>query len=126
MAAPPFKPGQRIAEGTLYRRIPPWPNFFDHEEGRPERIAFRRGGHDYLSMYLKEWIAPEEVASDPPGSGVCEIDVKDVVAIGLRVTYQPEYGRAHVGIWGSTNTREVQLKLVEHCRVIIAPRVPDV
>lgn len=54
---------------------------------------------------------PEQIFERYPGVGLLEIEVMVFWELELRVTYEPEDGEDHVGIWGlKGNTRAVKDK----------------
>ncbi len=116
----PYPQGHQITEGTLYRRIPPWKDYWvTNPTKRPSGLDFIPDtGEVYVSTELKDpgeaeetqinriLAAPEAV----PGSGIFEIDVEVLSSLKLTVRYEPEWGDRHFGIygWEQFGSREIE------------------
>ena len=58
----PYRSGQTITAGVLYRRIPNYSSVYLYSEHRPTNAAFRVKPEDeYLSMSLKELTTADEM-----------------------------------------------------------------
>jgi len=91
--------GDRITEGSVYRRIPNWPNYF--KDGRPTSLNFRPdSGENTVSMALTSMITPDELLAGSPGFGRCTLHIVHLLALGLTVAYTPEHGQGHVDVGG--------------------------
>ncbi len=126
MSSAGYAQGDPITEGSLYRRIPPLDGYYAHDRQRPSSLAFLPDTDDeYVSMALASLVRPEQVLSGFAGFGLCEIAVSVLIDLGLRVTYQPEYGEGHVAVWGlDSNKPGIKLarKIAHRALVIQAPR----
>lgn len=71
--------GDRILTGVLYRRI------------------------EYTSMWLASIVTQDEVLKDHAGFGLCSIAIASFPE-GVTATYQPEYGKERVAVWGLKGT----------------------
>jgi len=137
VAAPPFRAGEEITTGVLYRRIPPLPDYWvdDEDPPRPSGLNFMPDtGEPYVSMELKDPNDPDQPrkilgsADALPGSGLIEIDVETVREFRLTVTYEPAYGDLHFGVsgWEQMTKKDAvrtRRKLSYRARVIQPPTV---
>lgn len=122
----------------LYRRILPRKDYWvDNEDPkRPSGLNFMPDtGEPYVSMELKDDSDAEQekrILADNdavPGSGLFEIDVSTLLDFRLRVTYEPEYGERHFGVWGLEDMAKkeavrVRRKLSFRTRVKEEPKIP--
>lgn len=133
----PYDQGQQITEGVLYRRIPPWKDYWvTSPTKRPSGMNFIPDtGEKYLSTDLKDptdgtqvdalLAAPGAVS----GSGVFEIDVAVLTELRLTVHYEPEWGDRHFGIFGweqfgSREIEKVRRRAAMRSRVVREPVIP--
>ena len=60
------------------------------------------------------------------GYGLLEIDAEKLWAFGNRITYEPKYGKGHVGVWGfSRHDPQPRQDAAYASRVIVPPRIPE-
>lgn len=97
-----YKAGDEVTSGALYRRIFPNRNYFKGPpDNRPTSLNFLPDrGEPYLSMFRAGEISASDALEGHDGFGVLEIDAEKLWALGKRVTYEPAYGKGHVGVWG--------------------------
>jgi hypothetical protein len=123
-----YEAGKPITDGVLYRRIPNKADYYAEAEDRPSGLVFLPDkDEDYVSMSLQSKITPEKLLAGHPGYGLCEIDVRDLLEVGLRVTYQPEHGDDHVAVWGFSSSKpgaRLRRKVAFRARVIRRPDIP--
>lgn len=124
MTDAPYRRGQEITDGVVYRRIPNRPTFYDHEQHRPTSQTFRRDAQEpYVSMSLASLCTMDEVMAgdEHRDFGLCSLPVSSLIALGLTVTYEPDYGYAHVGVWNVTKSK---CSMLAHlARVLIPPPI---
>jgi hypothetical protein len=115
-----------LTEGTVYRRIPNYPTYFDPDSGRPERAAFEPRAQDKngLSVDLVRDVA-EQALKQPrhEGFGLCSLNIADIVRVtnGVARIKKPPPGQSHVRI-ENCSSEEVQLALAEIAKIEIPLR----
>jgi hypothetical protein len=133
---PPYENKQQITTGSIYRRIPNLPGFFDHEKNCAMLLSFRASDRDRkaggMSALLTDYVSPEEARTNPHNPedrtfGLCRLDIAtilDATKGAVTVTYNPRstpLGHAHVQIRGCDDSEELQQLLAVLATVIRAP-----
>jgi hypothetical protein len=119
-----YKEGDEVHSGSLYRRIFPDKDYYKGPpQNRPTSANFMPGRSDpYLSMYRAAETTPSEMLAGHDRFGLCEIDAEVLWGMGLRVTYEPTYGKGHVGVWGFTKKNDQARRDAAYAaRVLIPP-----
>jgi len=131
----PYAPHEPVTRGSLYRRILNKTDYFVPDEGgpsghdgRPSGFVFLPdSGEEYTSMFLTDCVDQKamlrECPEKCPGCGLCEVSVTDLIELGARVTYEPEWGFGHTGVWGLDSTkpggklrRKIAFRAIVHLR----------
>jgi hypothetical protein len=133
MAIPPYARGEEIRAGTLYRRIPNFRNYYDHDSGLPTFHAFtpRPQDNGAFSAHLKDYVSEDDAATDPKrpddrSYGLCELDIADMRTLtqgAVTAWYAPSQGalgHAHVRVLGCADEMMAQA-VARMARVIRVP-----
>lgn len=131
MSGAPYRPGDEVSSGSLYRRAPPdhFPRGVNEPPSKQVFAPNRRRGDSGSSAYLTALTTQEQVLAGHETYGLVEIDVDQVVALGFRVEYSPKpeepgSGMGHVMIYG--DFRASKLKgLRDASRIVRWPVVPS-
>jgi hypothetical protein len=112
---------QVVSKGLVYRRIPPFPNYFDHDRGRPERVAFqpRRQDNKALSADLDKDTAYEALKS-LDGFGLCSLEIERITDVTSGRVVVNKTGVSHVRL-ENCDDEQIQLLLVQIAVVLVAP-----
>lgn len=120
-----YRPGEEIAEGFVYRRVPNRDKHFNFNTGRPRREAYEPKPGQSLSAYLVSTEAGEPL-KEPRFSkfGLSRLDIAQMRAktggkIRVRFT---KSGSSHVDIYGSDDDIDVQEALAGLAVMVILPR----
>ncbi len=125
MADSTYREGEEVQSGTLYRRIYPDP---DHYKPPPEDRATSLNflpdkGEPYVSMYRAAEVTLSEVLEGHDRFGLLAIDAEVLWGLGCRVTYEPKYGKGHVGVWGFTKKDDQRRRNAAFAaRVLVKPK----
>ena len=100
-----YKEGDEVHTGVLYRRIYPHRDYYKATvtPARATSVNFLPDDDPeapYVSMYRAAETTPSEVLEGHERYGLLEIDAEKLWALGKRVTYEPKWGKGHVGVWG--------------------------
>lgn len=74
--------GQTIEAGTLYRRIPPLPAFWNRRTSKPTHLAFKPLSNDGLSIYmnLAQFVPLDKLPRYASGYGLGAVDIQTFLA----------------------------------------------
>lgn len=74
-------------------------------------------------MFLKDCVSQDAMLIGHEDFGLCEISVAEILAAGAtRVSYEPDGGYGHCGVWGLTGSRAaVRRAIAIACRIVIMP-----
>ena len=117
---------EELTDGTVYRRIPNWPTYYDQDSGRPERITFEPRPQDRgaLSADLNREVAERALKQQRhEGFGLCSLAIPEIkrVTNGVARVNKPPAGESHVRI-ENCDSEDVQLALALIAKVEIPPQ----
>lgn len=122
-----FREGDDVPSGPLYRRIYPHPDYYKAPpEDRATSLNFLPDrGEPYVSMYRAAEVTPSAVLEGHDGFGLLAIDAEVLWGLGCRVTYEPRYGKGHVGVWEfAKNDAQRRRNAAIAARVLVRPQLP--
>lgn len=120
-----YREGQEVPSGPLYRRIFPDPSYYKPPpEDRATSLNFLPDrGDEYVSMFLAAEVTLSEVLDGHERFGLLEINAEILWGLGCRVTYEPKYGKGHVGVWRFTKRDDQRRRNAAiAARVLVRPK----
>ena len=121
---------EELVTGTVYRRIPDWPNYIDHASGKPRFIAFtpRPNDRGATSMLLKGMVREEDARTNfgkltGRPFGLCEVDIAEALreTSGM-VSCWRRRGHYHVRLYGCAD--DAVAAIIASIAKVVPPSAP--